>query len=194
MSAPICELRGIQMSFHGPKGKENRVLEDINLKVLQDEILCVVGPNGSGKSTLLRLMAGLMEPSKGEIRFHRQRLVGLNPGVAMVFQDFALYPWMTVEDNVRVVLQAKELPEDEVKSKAHEALRKVGLEGFEEAFPRELSGAPSSGWGWLGPSRWTRRSWSWTSPSARWTRSPPKPCAPRSWTSGRTRNAIPARS
>ncbi len=139
MSAPICELRGIQKSFHGPKGKENRVLEDINLKVLQDEILCIVGPNGSGKSTLLRLMAGLVEPNNGEIRFHRQRLVGLNPGVAMVFQDFALYPWMTVEENVRVVLRAKELPEAEVRAKSHEAIRKVGLEGFEEAFPRELS-------------------------------------------------------
>ncbi|MBI4912432.1 MAG: nitrate/sulfonate/bicarbonate ABC transporter ATP-binding protein [Acidobacteria bacterium] len=139
MSAPICELRGVQKSFQGPKGKEIRVLEDVNLKVLQDEILAIVGPNGSGKSTLLRLMAGLAEPTRGEIRFHRQRLVGLNPGVAMVFQDFALYPWMTVEQNVRVVLQARDLPDEEVRQKAHEAIRKVGLEGFEEAYPRELS-------------------------------------------------------
>ncbi|MCE1230104.1 MAG: nitrate/sulfonate/bicarbonate ABC transporter ATP-binding protein [Firmicutes bacterium] len=139
MSAPICELRSVQKHFPGSRGKDNRVLEDINLKVLQDEILCILGPSGGGKSTLLRLLAGLEPPSAGEIRYHRNKLVGLNPGVAMVFQDFALYPWMTVEENVRVVLRARDLPEDEVKEKAHQAISKVGLEGFEEAYPRELS-------------------------------------------------------
>ncbi len=139
MTAPICELRGVQKHFPGPRGKDNRVLEDINLKVLQDEILCILGPNGSGKSTLLRLIAGLTPPTNGEVRYHRNKLVGLNPGVAMVFQDFALYPWMTVEENVRVVLRARDLPEEEVRERSHQAISKVGLEGFEEAFPRELS-------------------------------------------------------
>jgi len=73
------------------------------------------------------------------VRHHGDKLEGLNPGVAMVFQTFALYPWMTVEENVRVVLRARDLPEGEVREKAHQAIRKVGLEGFEEAFPRELS-------------------------------------------------------
>lgn len=138
-TSPICELRGVQMRFPGPRGKVQRVLEDIRLDVRPDEILCIIGHNGSGKSTLLRLLAGLMPPTQGEVRHHGEKLDGLNPGVAMVFQSFALYPWMTVEENVRVVLRARDLPEGEVRERSHQAIRKVGLEGFEEAFPRELS-------------------------------------------------------
>ena len=138
-TSPICELRGVQMRFPGPRGGVQRVLEDIRLEVRPDEILCLIGPNGSGKSTLLRLLAGLMPPTQGEVRHHGEKLDGLNPGVAMVFQSFALYPWMTVEENVRVVLRARDLPEGDVRERAHQAIRKVGLEGFEEAFPRELS-------------------------------------------------------
>jgi len=138
-NAPICELRGIQMRFTGAKGKVQRVLEDIHLEVRPDEILSLIGPNGCGKSTLLRILCGLLEPSQGEVRHHGDRLEGLNPGVAMVFQTFALYPWMTVEENVRVVVRARDLPEHEVRERSHQAIRKVGLEGFEEAFPRELS-------------------------------------------------------
>jgi len=137
--APICELRGIQMRFVGPKAKVQRVLEDIRIDVRPDEILSLIGPNGCGKSTLLRILCGLLEPTQGEVRHHGDKLTGLNQGVAMVFQSFALYPWMTVEENVRVVLRARDLPEGEVREKAHQAIRKVGLEGFEEAFPRELS-------------------------------------------------------
>ncbi|HLP31272.1 MAG TPA: nitrate/sulfonate/bicarbonate ABC transporter ATP-binding protein [Geothrix sp.] len=136
---PICELRGVQMRFTGPKGKVQRVLEDIRLDVRPEEILSLIGPNGSGKSTLLRILCGLLEPTQGEVRHHGERLEGLNPGVAMVFQSFALYPWMTVEENVRIVVRARDLPEHEVRERAHQAIRKVGLEGFEEAFPRELS-------------------------------------------------------
>lgn len=138
-TSPICELRGVQMRFPGLRGKVQRVLEDIRLDVRPDEILCIIGHNGSGKSTLLRLLAGLMPPTQGEVRHHGEKLDGLNPAVAMVFQSFALYPWMTVEENVRVVLRARDLPEGEVRERAHQAIRKVGLEGFEEAFPRELS-------------------------------------------------------
>lgn len=139
MSAPLCEFRGVQIHFPTPQGKVNRVLEDISFRIHQDEILLILGPNGSGKSTLLRLIAGLLAPAKGEVRAHRQRMVGLNPSVAMVFQEPALLPWMTVEENVRMVLRARNLPEEEVREKATSALGKVGLEGFEEAFPRELS-------------------------------------------------------
>lgn len=139
MSAPLCELRGVQQHFPAPQGKVNRVLEDITLRIRQDEILLILGPNGSGKSTLLRLIAGILSPTKGEVRVHRNRLVGLNPGAAMVFQEPALYPWMTVEENVRMVLRARDLSEEEVNEKTTSALGKVGLEGYEEAFPRELS-------------------------------------------------------
>ncbi len=135
----LCELKGVQMRFPGAKGQVKRVLEDFNLSVKPDEVLCLVGPNGSGKSTLLRIMSGLLNPTKGEVRWHGERLRGLNLSVAMVFQTFALVPWMTVEENVRMVLRARELPEEEVREKAASAIQKVGLEGFEEAFPRELS-------------------------------------------------------
>lgn len=135
----LCELKGVQMRFPGPKGQVKRVLEDINLAVRYEEVLCLVGPNGSGKSTLLRILSGLLQPTKGEVRWHGEKLRGVNQSVSMVFQTFALVPWMTVEDNVRMVLRARELPEEEVREKAASAIHKVGLEGFEEAFPRELS-------------------------------------------------------
>ena len=135
----LSELKGIQMRFPGPGGRLKRVLEDINLAVRYEEVLCLLGPNGSGKSTLLRILSGLLQPTKGEVRWHGERLRGLNLSVAMVFQSFALVPWMTVEENVRMVLRARELSEDEVRTKAASAIQKVGLEGFEEAFPRELS-------------------------------------------------------
>jgi NitT/TauT family transport system ATP-binding protein len=98
-----------------------------------------VGPNGSGKSTMLRILAGLLQPTKGEVRWHGEKLRGVNQSVSLVFQTFALVPWMTVEENVRMVLRARDLAEEEVRAKAAAAIHKVGLEGFEEAFPRELS-------------------------------------------------------
>ena len=137
---PICELKGVQKSFDRGGGNLLRVLEDINLDIRPNEVLCLIGPSGCGKSTILRIFAGLIEANKGEARYHGQRLDGLNPGVSIVFQGFALYPWMTVEENVRTVLRAKGLPEDEVRSRADHAITLVGLEGFEEAYPRELSG------------------------------------------------------
>jgi NitT/TauT family transport system ATP-binding protein len=137
--APILELRGVQMLFARPGKKDHRVLEDIQLEVRHDEILCIIGPGGSGKSTLLRLIAGLIQPTKGDVRHHGRKLEGLNPDVAMVFQSFALIPWMNVDQNVKVVLRAKELSEEEVTRRAARAIQQVGLEGFEEAFPRELS-------------------------------------------------------
>lgn len=138
--APICELKAVQKSFDRGNGNMLRVLEDINLDIRPNEVLCLIGPSGCGKSTILRIFAGLIDPSKGDVRYHGARLETLNPGVSIVFQGFALYPWMTVEENVRTVLRAKGMPEDEVRSRADRAITLVGLEGFEEAYPRELSG------------------------------------------------------
>jgi NitT/TauT family transport system ATP-binding protein len=103
-------------------------------------VVALIGPSGCGKSTLIRIGAGLLEADKGEVQYRGVPLKGLNPGVAVVFQSFALYPWMSVEGNVQVVLSALGLSEDQVKEKASRAIQMVGLEGFEEAFPRELSG------------------------------------------------------
>jgi NitT/TauT family transport system ATP-binding protein len=136
----ICELRGIQKSFARGGGKPLRVLEDINLAIRPNEVVCLIGPSGCGKSTILRIFAGLIRPTRGEVLHHGQKLDGLNPGVAIVFQSFALFPWMTVEGNVETVLRATGLPENEVRDRTRHAIQLVGLAGFERAYPRELSG------------------------------------------------------
>jgi NitT/TauT family transport system ATP-binding protein len=136
----ILELKGIQKSFDRGTGKPLRVLEDINLAIGQGEFVCMIGPSGSGKSTLLRIAAGLIEPSKGQVFSHGQLHEGLLDSLAIVFQQFALYPWMTMEKNVQVVLRAKGLESRDIKERTRSAVKMVGLEGFEEAYPRELSG------------------------------------------------------
>jgi NitT/TauT family transport system ATP-binding protein len=136
----ICELRGIQKSFDRGGGKPLRVLEDINLAIRPNEVVCLIGPSGCGKSTILRIFAGLIRPTRGEVLHHGAKLAGLNPGVAIVFQSFALFPWMTVEGNVATVLRATGLSEKEVHDRTRHAIQLVGLAGFERAYPRELSG------------------------------------------------------
>ena len=116
------------------------MLEDINLAVRPNEVIALLGPSGCGKSTILRILAGLIRPTRGEVYYHGDRLTGLNPGVAIVFQSFALYPWMTVQENIQTVLRAEGVAGPAVLERAERAIRMVGLSGFEEAYPRELSG------------------------------------------------------
>jgi len=137
---PILEIRGIQKSFDRGNGKLLRVLEDVNLDIRPNEVIALIGPSGCGKSTILRIFAGLIEPTTGQVRYQGEKQEGLNPNVAIVFQGFALYPWMTVEQNVEAVLRAKGMAAAAVKERTNRAIRMVGLEGFEEAYPRELSG------------------------------------------------------
>ncbi len=136
----LCECRHVSHDFTLPNGKPLRVLQDINLSIATDEVVALLGPSGCGKSTILRILAGLIRPTQGEVFYHGHTLEGLNPGVAIVFQSFALYPWMTVAENVRAVLTAAGLPRAEVGPRAERSIRLVGLAGFEEAYPRELSG------------------------------------------------------
>jgi NitT/TauT family transport system ATP-binding protein len=136
----LCEVRGVSHDFTLPNDKPLHVLDDINLTIQPDEIVALLGPSGCGKSTLLRILAGLIRPTRGEVLAHGRPLAGLNPGVALVFQSFALYPWLTVARNVHVVLHAAGLRGAEVERRADAAIRLVGLAGFEEAYPRELSG------------------------------------------------------
>ncbi len=138
--AALCELRGVQKWYERGTGQPLRVLEDIDFEVRPNEVVCLIGPSGCGKSTILRICAGLIAPSKGEVRYHGQKLRGLAPGVAIVFQAFALFPWMTVQGNVEAVLRARGLSEPEASARARKAIRMVGLEGFERAYPREVSG------------------------------------------------------
>jgi NitT/TauT family transport system ATP-binding protein len=136
----LCEGRGLWYEYTIPGGKPLRVLEDVCLGVRPNEIVALLGPSGCGKSTALRILAGLVRPSRGEVFYQGKLLEGLNPGTALVFQNFALLPWMTVRDNVQTVLQAGGLSRSEVRQRAAQSIRKVGLAGFEEVYPRELSG------------------------------------------------------
>ena len=116
------------------------VLEDISFEVSAGEFIAIVGPSGSGKSTLLRILAGLIPPSSGRVVYNGAPLAGVNMDCAMVFQSFALLPWMTVLENVELGLEARGLPEADRRRKANFYIDKVGLDGYEEAYPRELSG------------------------------------------------------
>ena len=137
---PLIEVRHVSRTFPLPGGGQMTVLEDINLKVFEGEFLAILGPSGSGKSTLLRIITGLLPPSSGQVLYRGQDIRDAEPGVAMVFQGFALYPWLTVLQNVELGLEARGVPRAERQRRALEAIDLVGLDGFEHAFPRELSG------------------------------------------------------
>jgi len=136
----LCEARNVSHDFVMPNGSKLRVLEDINVAIKPLEVVALLGPSGCGKSTILRILAGLIKPTEGEVFYRGHRVEGLTPGVGIVFQSFALYPWMSVTENVQIVLEAAGLPRDDQRERAEHAIRTVGLAGFEEAYPRELSG------------------------------------------------------
>ena len=136
----LCALRHVDKEFAQGQGAPLRVLQDISLEVRPNEVVALLGPSGCGKSTILRILSGLSAPTRGEVLYKGEPLQGLNPGVGFVFQSFALFPWMTVEENVQAVLLAKGLPRDEVAARAARAIATVGLAGFEGSYPRELSG------------------------------------------------------
>ena len=128
-------------SFPLPEGKGKfTVLRDINLTVLAGEVVALLGRSGSGKSTLLRIMAGLIPPSEGRVFSNGKPLRGANNDVAMVFQSFALLPWLTVQENVELGLDAQGVGRNERRQRALKAIDLVGLDGFESAYPKELSG------------------------------------------------------
>ena len=135
---PIIELRHISHEYGSAALERDLVLSDINLSVQENDAVALLGPSGCGKSTLLRIMAGLITPTKGEVFFQNLLLRGVAPGVAMVFQNFALFPWLTVRGNV--LLPVGTLPEAEQQSRLETVLNTVGLGAYEYAYPRELSG------------------------------------------------------
>lgn len=135
----ILNLHNISRGFKRNQG-ELTVLQDINLTLNKGEIVGLLGRSGSGKSTLLRIIAGLIEPSAGMVRYKGKLLQGPAPEVAMVFQTFALFPWLTVMQNVETGLEALGIPKQIRKERALAAIDLIGLDGFENAYPRELSG------------------------------------------------------
>jgi len=116
------------------------VLDEITLELRAGEIVALLGRSGSGKSTLLRTIAGLIPPTRGAVRYRGRELNGANPGTAMVFQSFALMPWLTVQDNVELGLAAQGVPVAQRRERALAAIDLIGLDGFESAYPKELSG------------------------------------------------------
>ncbi len=136
----LIEAEHISKSFPSADGSTLHVLDDVSVNLHAGEVVALLGKSGSGKSTLLRTLAGLVAPTGGEVRYRGEVLNGANPGAAMVFQSFALMPWLTVQDNVELGLRAAGVPEAERHARALEAIDQIGLDGFETAYPRELSG------------------------------------------------------
>jgi NitT/TauT family transport system ATP-binding protein len=139
-TAPLIELKNIHKSFTLSSGQKIKVLQDIHFNIEEGEILALLGPSGSGKSTCLRILSGLIDPTLGQCYRRGKILQGPNPDVAMVFQTFALLPWLTVAQNIAVGLEPLTLEKSEAEGRIKRAIDLVGLEGFEEAYPRELSG------------------------------------------------------
>ena len=135
---PLVEVTGLR-HYYGAQQSGHLVLDDVNLTLVENEIVGLLGRSGSGKSTLLRSIAGLIHPREGAVTL----VPGadrLPPSVAMVFQTFALFPWLTVMQNVELGLEAQKVPADERRTRALAAIDLIGLDGFENAYPKELSG------------------------------------------------------
>jgi NitT/TauT family transport system ATP-binding protein len=137
---PIVEVDNVSKTFPTADGTVLTVLDNVSVTLREGEIVALLGRSGSGKSTLLRTIAGLIAPSAGQVRYRGQVLNGANPGVGMVFQSFALMPWLTVQANVELGLQARGVPDAERHQRALDAIDIIGLDGFETAYPKELSG------------------------------------------------------
>lgn len=136
----LLEVRNIGKKFIMPGEKEIYVLKGITFSINEGEIVSILGPSGSGKSTLLRIIAGLLRPDEGVVIYRDKVITDVNPGVSMVFQNFALFPWLTVEENVETGLISKQMSKEEKKRRVLKAIDTVGLDGFENAYPKELSG------------------------------------------------------
>ena len=140
MSNALLDIHALRQTFPRADGGEHLVLDGIELNLMEGQIVGLLGRTGSGKSTLLRSIAGLMPAAAGSITYLGQPVLGPAPGIAMVFQSFALFPWLTVLENVQLGLEALGLPDAEIRQRALAAIDLIGLDGYESAYPRELSG------------------------------------------------------
>ena len=139
-NSPLLQCTDVRKAFPKPDGAELLVLEGMNLELREGQIVGLLGRSGSGKSTLLRLIAGLSEPTSGTLSYLGAPIAGPAAGIAMVFQSFALFPWLSVFENVALGLEAQRMPRAEIRKRSLAAIDLIGLDGFESAYPRELSG------------------------------------------------------
>lgn len=141
VSTPLLDLRNINKEYVDDKGKSISVLNNISLSINHNEFISILGPSGCGKSTLLRIVMGLETYTAGEVLFKGELIRGkVNPFMAMVFQSFGLFPWLTVVENVEFGLESMHITKAQRREKSLRIIQEVGLEGFEDAYPRELSG------------------------------------------------------
>lgn len=136
----LIALHGVGKQFKGPERQPIVVLEDVNVSLHDGEIVALLGKSGSGKSTILRMIAGLVPPTLGKVLYRGQSVKGSEAGISLVFQNFALFPWLDVYENVRLGLEAQKLNSGEQRRRILEAIDMIGLDGFESAYPKELSG------------------------------------------------------
>lgn len=140
MTTPLIQINGLCKSFRKSEHQDLLVLNDVNFAMQEGEIVSLLGKSGSGKSTLLRIIAGLIRPSAGEVLYRGEQVRGPIRGLSMVFQSFALFPWLTVLQNVELGLEAQGISRTQRRARALEAIDIIGLDGFESAYPKELSG------------------------------------------------------
>jgi len=136
----LLEVHKARQAWRMDAGNELVVLDNVDLTLRESEIVGLLGRSGSGKSTLLRIVCGLLRPTSGDVIWRNQKLTGPADGIAMVFQSFALFPWLTVQENVELGLEALSVPKDERAERADAAIALIGLGGYESAYPKELSG------------------------------------------------------
>jgi len=136
----LLEAKSVCQAFPKPGGGELVVLDKVDLSLRQGEIVSLLGRSGSGKSTLLRIVSGLIKPTSGAVEVNGRTVQGCVRGVAMVFQSFALFPWLTVLENVEFGLEALGVPEADMRHRALAAIDLIGLDGYESAYPKEISG------------------------------------------------------
>ncbi len=134
----LAEIKNVSKTFES-EGNKILALDNINFSVEDNDFICIVGPSGCGKSTLLRIIVGLEKPTSGEVFFKGEEIAPDNPKVSMVFQNFALFPWLTVKENIELVLESTKKEKD-AGGIACKYIKAVGLDGFEKVYPRELSG------------------------------------------------------
>lgn len=139
VGSSIITVKDVEKVYHGKKG-DTVAMKDCNMEVLENEFICIIGPSGCGKSTLLRMLAGLDFPTGGQIIAHDSIVKGPGADRGMVFQAYTLFPWMTVEENVKFGLKLKKMPKEQQDEIAGKYIQAVGLDKFSKSFPKELSG------------------------------------------------------